>query len=189
MGSLTLFMHVSFDGYAAGTNGEMDWIHVDDEIFEYGSKRIYATEVALYGRKTFQMMESYWPTAAEQTNASKHDLEHSQWYKDVKKVVLTKTMAEEKKNNVHFISTNIVDEIEGIKKSTSEEILVFGSPTTGHSLMACDLIDNYWLNINPLTIGKGIPVFNSSQVQKKFVLTDCKVFSSGVVSVYYTKVM
>ena len=187
MGSLTLFMHISIDGYAAGSNGEMNWIHVDDEIFEYGSRRIYATEIALYGRKTFQMMESYWPTAADQTNPSKHDIEHSKWYKNVKKVVLTKTMAEEKKPNIQFISNNLIENIERIKKSTNEEILVFGSPTAGHSLMACDLIDNYWFNINPVIIGKGIPVFDNSEIQTNLFLTDNKVFSSGVVSVSYTK--
>ena len=187
MGSITLFMHISIDGYAAGSNGEMNWIHVDDEIFEYGSKRIYATDIALYGRKTFQMMESYWPTAADQINASKHDIEHSKWYKKVKKVVLTRTMAEEKKQNVQFINNNLIENIERIKESTNNEILVFGSPTSGHSLMACDLIDNFWFNINPIIIGKGIRVFNNAEIQTRFVLTDYKVFASGVVSVSYTK--
>jgi len=187
MGSLTLFMHISIDGYASGKNGEMDWIHVDDEIFEYGSKRIYATEIALYGRKTFQLMESYWPTAANQVNPSKHDIEHSKWYKKVKKVVLSRTIPKEIQPNVQFISDNLAEEIIKIKKSTKEEILVFGSPSAAHSLMSYDLIDKIWFNINPIIIGNGISVFESSETKKRFVLTNSKVFKSGVISVSYTR--
>ena len=45
-------MHISLDGFAAGINGQLDWVHVDNEIFDYGAKRIYATDIALYGRTT-----------------------------------------------------------------------------------------------------------------------------------------
>ena len=75
MGTLTLFLHTSLDGFAAGINGQMDWIYVDEEIFDYGAERIFATDIALYGRKTYQLMESYWPTAADQPNPTKHDLD------------------------------------------------------------------------------------------------------------------
>ena len=153
MGNLTLFMHVSLDGFASGINGQMDWIHVDNEIFEYGAERIYATDIALYGRKTYQLMESYWPTAADQPNATKHDIEHSKWYKHVKKIVLSKSMKEESLINTQVISNNLVDEINKLKQTTEKEILLFGSPTAGHSLMAENLIDGYWLNINPLCLG------------------------------------
>lgn len=82
MGDIVLFMHVSLDSYAAGSNGEMDWIHVDDEIFDFVGERIGKTNTALYGRVTFQMMESYWPAAADQPGASDHDRVHSAWYKN-----------------------------------------------------------------------------------------------------------
>src|SRR5689334_10028257 len=101
MGYLTLFMHISLDVFACGINGEMEWIHVDDEIFDYGAERIYATGTALYGRKTYQLMEGYWPTAADQPDATKHDIEHSKWYKQAKKVVLSKTLKEENLMNSH----------------------------------------------------------------------------------------
>jgi len=70
-------MHVSLDGFISGPDGEMDWIKVDDQLFEYGHQRIRDCDAALYGRKTFEMMEGYWPTAADQPDASTHDREHS----------------------------------------------------------------------------------------------------------------
>src|ERR671933_369653 len=89
MRKLVLFMHTSLDNFVAGPNGEMDWITVDEEIFEYAGKRTSEADTALYGRVTYQMMESYWPTAADQPGASKHDIQHSAWYKSVEKVVVS----------------------------------------------------------------------------------------------------
>jgi len=189
MGTLTLFMHVSLDGFGAGIHGEMDWIHVDDEIFDYGAERIYATDTALYGRKTYQLMESYWPTAAEQPNPTKHEIEHSRWYKQSRKVVLSKTMEGKNLPNVQVISQNLIDEINKLKQGTEKEILIFGSPTAGHSLMAANLIDSYWFNINPVLLGNGIPVFKDLRTTTSLALINSHVFSSGVVGVSYTNKM
>lgn len=65
MGKIISFVHISLDGFIAGPNGEMDWITINQEIFDHGAPRIAATDTAIYGRVTFQMMEAYWPTAAE----------------------------------------------------------------------------------------------------------------------------
>lgn len=188
MGNLTVFMHISLDGFAAGTNGQLDWIHVDDEIFDHGAERIYATDTALYGRKTYELMESYWPTAADQPNPTKHALEHSRWYKRAKKVVLSKTMDEKNLVNTQVIGQNLADEINKLKQSTEKEILLFGSPTAAHSLMAENLIDNYWFNINPVLLGAGIPVFKEMKTKTDLSLIARKEFSSGVVCLYYTTV-
>ncbi len=187
MGNLTLFMHISLDGFGAGVNGQLDWVKVDDEIFDYGAERIYATDMAIYGRKTYQLMESYWPTAADQPNPTKHAIEHSRWYKNAKKVVLSKTLEEKNLSNTKVISKNLVDEINKLKQSTKKEILVFGSPTAGHSLMVENLIDNYWFNINPVLLGNGIPVFKDLKTKTNLSLISSKVFSSGVVCLYYSK--
>src|SRR5438093_8619734 len=89
---VVLFMHMSLDGFVAGPNGEMDWIIVNDEMFEYAGQRTREADTALYGRVTYEMMEGYWPTAADQPGATKHDIEHSRWYNQVLKVVVSRTM-------------------------------------------------------------------------------------------------
>ena len=68
------FMHISLDGFVAGPNGEMDWIKVDEEIFDHVGKRISEGDTALYGRVTYQMMENYWPTAADKPGAARHNM-------------------------------------------------------------------------------------------------------------------
>src|SRR6185312_1907268 len=135
MRQLISFMHISLDGFVAGPKGEMNWIKVNEEIFDYVGKRIGETDTALYGRATYQMMESYWPTAGDKPNASKHDIEHSKWYKKAHKVVLSKTMKGASLPNTTIISDNLADSIHEIKQQAGEEILLFGSPTATHSLI------------------------------------------------------
>src|SRR6185503_10160920 len=89
---IVLFLHVSLDGFTTGPKGEFDWILVDQEMFDYAGARTNESDKALYGRKTFEMMEGYWPTAAQQPNATKHDIEHGAWYNQVHKVVLSRTL-------------------------------------------------------------------------------------------------
>lgn len=185
MGNLVSFVHVSLDGFVAGLNGEMDWIYTDEELFDYGAERIYATDCALYGRTTYQMMEGYWTTAANQPNATKHDIEHSKWYNSITKVVLSKTLNEASLTNTKVVSTNYENEITKLKQSTDKEILIFGSPTATHSLMAAGLIDGYWLFVNPVLLGEGIPLFKDIKNKTALMLVASHVFPSGVVCLHY----
>jgi len=148
-------MHISLDGFVAGPNGEMNWIKIDEEIFDHVGKRISEGDTALYGRVTYQMMENYWPTAADKPNASKHDIEHSKWYANVHKVVLSKTMKAVGLTNTTIISDNLSDRINEIKQQAGPDILLFGSPTATHSLMQLNLIDGFWLFVNPIILGRG----------------------------------
>src|SRR6267142_3573553 len=117
MRKLVLFMHTSLDGFVAGPNGEMDWIKVDDEMFDYVGKRTNEGDAALYGRVTYQMMEGYWPTAGDQPNATKHDVEHSRWYNKVTKIVLSRTMRGANSPNTKIISENVANEIARLKQA------------------------------------------------------------------------
>jgi dihydrofolate reductase len=186
MRKIISFMHMSLDGFVAGPNGEMDWIKVDEEIFDHVGKRISEGDTALYGRITYQMMEDYWPTAADQHGASKHDIEHSKWYKKVHKVVLSRTLTEEGLVNTEIISDNLPDRINELKQRTGNEILLFGSPTATHSLIQQNLIDGYWLFVNPVILGKGIPLFTNVRDKIKLELLSTQQFVSGVTALSYS---
>jgi dihydrofolate reductase len=186
MRKIVLFMHTSLDGFVAGPNGEMDWIKVDNEIFDYVGKRTDQSDTALYGRVTYDLMEGYWPTAAEKPGATKHTIDHSKWYASVSKIVASRTMKGKNPKNTKIISENIQNEILKIKETEGKEILVFGSPSVGHVLMQHNLIDEYWLFVNPVLLGKGIPLFKDIQELKKLKLMKSHVFSSGVNCVNYS---
>ena len=188
MRKIISFMHISLDGFVAGPNGEMNWIKVDQDIFDHVGKRISQTDTALYGRVTYEMMENYWPTAGEKPTATRHDIEHSKWYSKVHKVVLSKTMKDADLPNTKIISDNISDNLNEIKRygSESEDILLFGSPTATHSLIQQNLIDGYWLFVNPIILGRGIPLF--ADIKDKInlkLLPATRQFTCGVIELNY----
>jgi dihydrofolate reductase len=190
MRKIISFMHISLDGFVTGPNGEMDWIKVDEEIFDHVGKRISKGDTALYGRVTYQMMENYWPTAGDEPTASKHDIEHSKWYKKVHKVVLSKTMNPDSSTNNTIISDNLSDSLNEIKKQAGEDILLFGSPAATHSLMQLNLIDGYWLFVNPIILGRGVPLFvdinpDSYRDKIKLKLLTTRQFTCGVTELSY----
>lgn len=187
MKRLVLFMHTSLDGFVAGPNGEMDWIKVDDEMFEYAGQQTDEADRALYGRVTYEMMESYWPTAGDQPNASKHDKQHSSWYNNVSKVILSKTMQNENLHQTKVISDNVPHEIIQLKEAGEKNILMIGSPTAAHSLMSENLIDDYWLFVNPILLGQGIPLFKSIKEKTQLEFIENISFKSGVVCLHYKK--
>ena len=193
MRKIISFMHISLDGFVAGLKGEMDWIKVDEEIFDYAGKRISEGDTALYGRVTYQMMENYWPTAGDKPTATKHDIEHSKWYSKVHKVVLSKTMKDTDLppgqaglTNPKIISDNLLDRINEIKQQAGKDILLFGSPTATHSLIQLNLIDGYWLFVNLIILGRGIPLFADIKDKIKLNLLTTRQFTCGVTELNYT---
>jgi dihydrofolate reductase len=192
MKKIISFMHISLDGFVAGLNGEMDWIKVDEEIFDHVGKRISEGDTALYGRVTYQMMENYWPTAGNKPTATRHDIEHSKWYSKVHKVVLSKTIKDTGLTNTKIINDNLPDRIKEIKQSPpssggsgSKDILLFGSPTATHSLIQLNLIDGYWLFVNPIILGRGIPLFVDIKDKIKLKLLTTRQFTCGVTELNY----
>ncbi|MEP7253211.1 MAG: dihydrofolate reductase family protein [Ginsengibacter sp.] len=186
MRKLVICLHVSADGFVAGPNGEMDWIHVDDEIFDYAGYLTDEADTALYGRITYEMMDSYWPTAADQPGASKHDIQHSTWYNSVNKVVLSK-MLKGNLEKTRFVNENINEEIKKLKEKDGKNILMFGSPTAVHSLMEFNLIDEYWMFVNPVILGEGKKMFDSVREKINLTLVEAKSFAAGVVGLHYKK--
>jgi len=187
MRNLIFFMHTSLDGFVAGPNGEMNWITVNEEIFDFVGTMTDKADAALYGRVTFEMMEGYWPTAGDAPDASKHDKEHSAWYKKVAKVVLSTTLSEEGLINTTVISTDLAANINEVKNRDGKDILIFGSPGASHSLLKEGLIDEFWLFVNPVLLGQGMPLFKDVPEVTKLNLIETKTFASGVIAMHYAK--
>lgn len=178
-------MHISLDGFVGGPNGEMDWILVDEAMFDFGADRTREADIALYGRVTYQMMESYWPTAADQPTATRHDKEHAEWYNRVAKVILSKSLKGAEIPNTTILSDDVPGHIKNLKQGKGKNILIFGSPTAVHSLMEENLIDDYWLYVNPVVLGEGIPLFKGFRERQNLILLSTQQFESGVVCLHY----
>lgn len=181
------FVHVSLDGFVAAPKGEMSWITINEEIFDYVGELLAPIDTALYGRVTFEMMENYWPTAADAPDASKHDREHSRWYKNAKKIVLSESLRGKSFANTTIISGGVADEIKKAKQANGSDILIFGSPRATHSLMKEDLVDGYWMFLNPVVLGSGIPLFANIQGKTQLNLVESKKLSCGVIALQFVR--
>ena len=115
--------------------------------------------MALFGRVSYQLLDSYWPTARDRANNSRSEIKYSNWYSSAVKIVLSKTMTEVSSNNTTIVSGNIANKIIRIKEKEGKDILIFGSPATNQSVIQLDLVDSYWIFINPVIFNQAIPLF------------------------------
>ena len=185
MRNLIFFMHTSLDGFVAGLNGEMDWIKLNEAMFDFVATMTEQADTALYGRVTYEMMQSYWPKAGEKPNATKHDIEHSNWYNKVSKVVISKTMHGTGLHNTEVIGDDLSLHINKLKHQEGKNILIFGSPGASQSLLNEGLIDEFWLFVNPILLGNGMPLFKDITGTTTLKFIESKTFGCGVIALHY----
>jgi dihydrofolate reductase len=177
--------HISLDGFVAGPNGEIDWIYLEDQLFEDGHELIKTADTALYGRVTYQIMESYWPTAATRPTATKHDIEHASWVNPTTKIVFSRSLKKTDWQNTRIVKDHAAEEVAKLKEQPGKNMMLFASPNLASTLMNHDLIDEYWFNINPIILGKGKPLFKDLGQTRKLKLLGSKTYKNGVVNLHY----
>jgi dihydrofolate reductase len=185
MRKLIWLMHSSLDGYVATESGDLNWIKLDDELFGEVGNLTREADAAMYGRVTYDLMESYWPTAGTRPNASHHDIEHSEWYNRVTKYVLSHGNPKTG-NKAEITGKNFPADIQKIKSLPGKNILMIGSPGAGHSLIQNNLIDEFWLCFYPVLLGSGIPLFPSLKDRVQLTLTSSKRYNTGPVRLIYS---
>ena len=185
MRNVVWLMHVSLDGFVAGPKGEIDWISLDDEIFEDVHNLVRKADTALFGRVTYNIMESYWPTAADRPEATKHDREHSSWLNPALKVVFSRTLKKVDWQNTRVVKGGVDEEIAELKKQPGKNLILFASPGLASTFMNLNLIDEYWFNVNPIILGKGVPLLKDLKDMHLLKLLESKTYKQGVVNLHY----
>jgi len=185
MRNIVSFTHVSLDGYIGGSNGEMDWIVYNEEMVKNARELCDQAGGALYGRTTYEMMAGYWPTVLTDPNAAPMDLHHARWVEDIPKVVFSTTMDSADWKNTTLVKDHLTEAVMKLKQQPGDELLIFGSPRLTHSLAKLGLIDQYHMNLNPVVLGKGMPLFDPNIGTTKLNLLKSHPFECGVVSLRY----
>jgi dihydrofolate reductase len=178
---IILSMYISLDGYVAGPGGELDWFIWDKEMEAYSIDLIKTIDTMLFGRVTYQLMESYWPNASPPTeNQIIIDAMNN-----TPKVVVSETLNETTWNNTSLIKEKIPEEVSKLKQKKGKDIVIYGSSVLASALTKHKLIDEYQFFVNPVVIGKGKPLFENINGGVKLKLTRTKVFNCGnVLQVY-----
>ena len=181
MRKLFAFNLISLDGFFEGPNQDINWHNVDEEFNEFAIEQTSAVGALLFGRVTYQLMESYWPTA----DALKNDPVIAGIMNSLPKIVFSKTLDKAEWNNTRLIKDNIAEEILNLKKQPGKDIAVFGSADLLSTLMQMDLVDEHRVMVNPVLLGKGNPLFKNMDEKIDLRLVKTRTFQSGNVLLYY----
>jgi len=186
MRKLILVVHTSLDGYVASPEGELSGFDASEENLEFVCKLTEDADAALFGRKSYELINGAWPTAKDKPGASPGEIAYSNWYNRADKIVISKTL-KTAPGNTKIISLNIVAEVLRIKNEPGQSILIFGSPAVAQLLMNADMIDDYWIFINPSIFGKGIPLFAPLNNTSKLKLLATQQFQNGEIALHYVR--
>jgi dihydrofolate reductase len=185
MRKVIYLVHVSLDGYAAGPNGEIDWIVYNDEVEKYSHDLTSSVDTTLYGRVTYQMMESFWPTVPGNPASAQAEIDYSRWLDNATKIVFSKTLENVEWQNSRVIKDNLQEEITQLKQQPGKDLLILGSPGLAQTFMQLGLIDEYRINVNPVILGSGIPLFGGFDSKNPLKLLEAKTLEGGVVALQY----
>ena len=185
MRKLILLAHISLDGFVAGPNGELDGFPHGEENLQFVCELTKNADSALFGRVSYELLNKYWPSARNHPGATKPEIDYSNWYNKTTKFVVSEAMSKENLINTIVINENVPDEISKMKQHAGKSILIFGSPSVSQLLMQYNLIDDYWIFMNPVVFGKGISLFSDSVNKTKLKLVATKQFANGEVALNY----
>jgi dihydrofolate reductase len=172
---------ITLDGFFEGQNHELDWHNVDAEFNEFAINQLNKVDILLFGRLTYQMMASYWPTPT----AIKDDPIVAGKMNTIPKIVFSKSLDKVGWNNSKLIRENVAEEVSKLKQQPGKDLAIFGSSDLCLSLIKMGLVDELRIMVNPVVLGSGNPLFKGIQDKLNLKLIKIKPFSSGNVLLYY----
>lgn len=185
MRKLISVVHTSLDGFVAGENGDFDKLVQSPENLDFICSLTDKADALLAGRVSFEMLDSYWPTAHERPGASASEIKYSHWYNSAEKVVLSNTLRKNKDDKVTILSENLEDALTRIKNKKGKDILLFGSPSVCQALMNLNLIEECWIIVYPVILGKGIALFHDKVGTVKLKCLGSTQFTMGEIAIHY----
>ncbi len=181
-------IHLSLDGFAAGPNDELDWISYDSDLEQYAHSLHAQTDAVIWGRRTYELMASYWLTIPSNPESTPAELEHARFLEGATKIVVSRTLDHVDwggATNTVLIKDNIADQINAIKRQPGKDIWFLGSIALFQTFAQLDLIDEYRIQINPTTLGEGKPLFAGVTRKMPLKLLESQTIPSGVVALRY----
>jgi dihydrofolate reductase len=182
MARIIAAINITIDGVSDHTAGIPD-----EELHQHYTELLSQADTIIYGRTTFQLMESYWPLIVKEPTGNKALDDFAIAIENIPKIVFSNTLTSEQVaavwKNARLAKSNIEEEVMELKQQKDKDILV-GSPGMIDSLTKLNLIDEYQLCIHPVIAGKGRTLFNKAD-RTLLQLSKTKVFGSGAIVLYY----
>ena len=176
MPRLVVFNSVSLDGYFTDKNNDMSWAHKNDPEFNaFSSENAKGGGTLLFGRITYEMMASFWPTPAakEQMPAVAEGMNN------LSKVVFSRTLDQATWKNTKLVKGDPATEVRKMKKASGADMVILGSGTIVSQLAQEGLIDEYQLIVNPIVLGSGRTLFEGVKKRLNLKRTKTRNFGNG----------
>jgi dihydrofolate reductase len=181
MRKLSVFNFLTLNGFYKGLAEDISWHKHGEEEAEFASEGAKTESVLLYGRKTYEMMASFWPTP----EGKKFNADVAEGMNNSEKIVFSKTLKAATWQNTRIIRDNIVEEIKKLKKTPGKDMTMLGSGSILTQFADAGLIDVYQFMVDPVALGDGTPLFNGLSKSLDLKLTGSKTFRTGVVLLNY----
>ena len=172
---------MSLDGFIADSRGGIGWFQVDDEFREYSWEFCGGVDAFLFGRRTYELMASFWPTDAGQ----KDDPYMAERMGALPKIVVSGSMPDPEWRNTRVIRDRVLESVAELKEKTRGDIALLGSGQLVSSLLPAGLIDELRIFVHPTILGGGHPEFARSADRIDLELLRARPFRSGVTMLAY----
>jgi dihydrofolate reductase len=197
MRRIVAFNRVSVDGYFATTDGKLDWAVPEDQLEKEAASGLTEAATMLFGRKTYQMFESFWPNAAKESGTapdphakgrrSPELAAMAKWINEAEKIVFSRTLEKVTWQNSRLIQELDPKEIDALKRTSGGDIMLFGSGSIASTLTEHHLIDEYQYIVNPILLGDGKLLIRGVPNTLRVKLVESKSYPSGNVKLRYEK--
>ncbi|MDD4969198.1 MAG: dihydrofolate reductase family protein [Paludibacter sp.] len=181
MRKVKAFIFITLDGYYAGEEGDISWHNHGHEENEYASRSMSAGDILLFGRVTYDMMQSYWPTPMAKMN----DPVVAEGMNKSEKLVFSRTLKKTSWENSTLVKEDVVEELKRLKLQPGKDMTLLGSGSILKQLAEHGLIDEYQIMVDPVVIGSGVRLFEGIREQLNLKLVSTTAFKSGVVLLCY----
>lgn len=182
MGRLIYSMSVSLDGFVETPTRSLDWVHIDEELHMYFNDEARAMRAFLYGRRMYELMTDYWPTAQADPAATPAMVDFARIWKDTPKIVFSTTL-ERVEWNSRLVRDDAAGEVARLKAQPGD--MDVGGPTIASTLLRAGLIDEIRVFVNPVILGAGAPFFGPLDERIDLRLMETRAFDAGVVLLRY----
>ena len=173
---------VSADGYIEGPDGKFDWTEPDEELHRFHSEQTRSRGGYLMGRRLYETM-LYWETVDTGPGASDFVREFASIWQALPKVVFSRTLDSVKGANTNLARRDLRAELASLQQPRMGDVEIGGAGLAAEAIRL-NLVDEYWLLVQPVAVGGGIPLFPRDQ-RVNLELLETRTFPSGVVFLKY----
>lgn len=172
---------VTLDGYFEGPKPwEIDWHDYvwGEELKRFSLDQMQEVGTLLFGRKTYEGMAGYWPTAKGET---------AELMNSIPKVVFSNTLETAGWNNTRLVKGSAEEEVARLKQEPGKDLFILGSAHLTGSLTKQGLVDEYRIGLTPVVLGGGTPMFKPSDERMRLKLLEARPMQSGAVLLRYAR--